>query len=148
MAVADEPVSALDISIQAQVLNLMVDLQEEFKLAYLFISHDLCVVRHIADEVMVMYLGRPVERGAKQQVFERPRHPYTRALLASTPSTDPSRRGQRQALKGELPSPLDPPSGCAFHKRCPHATDCCMGERPEPRAFGGAMVACHHVEIV
>ncbi|MBL8701034.1 MAG: dipeptide ABC transporter ATP-binding protein [Alphaproteobacteria bacterium] len=148
VVVADEPVSALDVSIQAQVLNLMLDLQEEFRLAYLFISHDLSVVRHIADEVMVMYLGRPVEHGPKRAVFERPRHPYTRALLASTPSTDPARRGRRQALAGELPSPLDPPSGCAFHKRCPHMTELCARERPAPRVLDGTAVACHHAEAV
>ncbi len=148
IVVADEPVSALDVSIRAQVLNLMMDLQEEFKLAYLFISHDLGVVRHIADEVMVMYLGRPVEQGAKEALFAKPLHPYTRALLAATPAVDPSERGRRIALKGELPSPLDPPSGCAFHKRCAHATEECAVTRPETRPLDGRLIACHHAERI
>ena len=129
--IADEPVSALDVSIQAQVLNLLMDLQEEFNLAYLFISHDLSVVRHIADEVMVMYLGRPVEHGSRDAVFKTPRHPYTKALLASTPAVDPRHRIERIKLKGELPSPMNPPSGCAFHQRCPYAQDRSGKERPE-----------------
>ncbi len=148
MLVADEPVSALDVSIQAQVLNLLMDLQEEFELAYLFISHDLSVVRHIADEVMVMYLGRPFEHGSRDAIFDRPSHPYTKALLASTPAVDPKHRGQRIQLKGELPSPLDPPPGCAFHRRCPHATEICATERPELREFSGRQVACHHAETI
>ena len=146
--VADEPVSALDVSIQAQVLNLLMDLQEEFDLAYLFISHVLSVVRYIANEVMVMYLGRPVEQGSREAIFAQPAHPYTRALLASTPAVDPRHRGQRIALKGELPSPLDPPPGCAFHKRCPFATELCARERPELRPFDGRDVACHHAETL
>ncbi|NJN46191.1 MAG: dipeptide ABC transporter ATP-binding protein, partial [Candidatus Competibacteraceae bacterium] len=113
VVVADEPVSALDVSIQAQVLNLLMDLQEELGMAYVFISHDLSVVRHIADEVMVMYLGRPVEHGSRDAVFTQPLHPYTRALLASMPRLDPSARAERIPLTGELPSPLNPPSGCA-----------------------------------
>jgi dipeptide transport system ATP-binding protein len=148
LVVADEPVSALDVSIRAQVLNLMMDLQAEFDLAYLFISHDLGVVRHIADEIMVMYLGRPVEQGPREAIFERPRHPYTRALLASTPTVDPARRKVRMPIKGELPSPLDPPPGCAFHRRCPYATERCAGELPESRPFDGRLVACHHAESV
>jgi dipeptide transport system ATP-binding protein len=146
IVVADEPVSALDVSIRAQVLNLLMDLQSEFNLAYLFISHDLSVVRHIADELMVMYLGRPVEQGPKQVIFAEPRHPYTQALLAATPSVDPKARSKRLTVKGELPSPIDPPPGCAFHRRCPFATEVCGQERPELRPFAGRMVACHHVE--
>jgi dipeptide transport system ATP-binding protein len=148
VVVADEPVSALDVSIQAQVLNLMMDLQDALKLAYLFISHDLGVVRHIAREVMVMYCGRPVEHGPKESIFAAPRHPYTQMLLAATPSIDPALRKRAVVIKGELPSPLDPPPGCAFASRCPHATAQCTAERPEARAVGGHLVACHHAETI
>ncbi len=146
LVVADEPVSALDVSIQAQVLNLLMELQEEFNLAYLFISHGLSVVEHISNEVMVMYLGRTVEQGPKEEVFSNPRHPYTKALLASTPFVDPARRAERVVLKGELPSPLDPPGGCAFHKRCPIAKARCASERPELARHDSVDVACHAVE--
>jgi dipeptide transport system ATP-binding protein len=148
VVVADEPVSALDVSIQAQVLNLLMDLQDEFGLAYLFISHGLSVVQHIADDLVVMYLGRPVEHGTKEAIFRHPRHPYTRALLASTPFVDPTKRAERVVLSGELPSPMNPPPGCAFHRRCPFATDVCSVERPELRPVDGRDVACHHAEMV
>ncbi|HEX9583524.1 MAG TPA: peptide ABC transporter ATP-binding protein [Gammaproteobacteria bacterium] len=148
VVVADEPVSALDVSIQAQVLNLLMDLQAAFQLAYIFISHDLSVVRHIADEVMVMYLGRPVEQGAKKRIFDSPRHPYTQALLAATPHVDPALRRVRVPLAGELPSPLNPPTGCAFNSRCPYATDQCRQVRPELRKLDGRYVACHRAENI
>jgi dipeptide transport system ATP-binding protein len=144
--VLDEPVSALDLSVQAQVLNILVELQEEFGLAYLFISHGLSVVRHIADDVMVMYLGRPVEHGSRDAIFDHPRHPYTQALLSATPIADPSRQKERIRLEGELPSPIDPPTGCAFHPRCPLAFDRCKSERPELEMKGTANVACFAVE--
>ena len=148
VVVADEPVSALDVSIQAQVLNLLMDLQDEFGLAYLFISHDLSVVRHIADEVLVMYLGRPMEQASKADLFANPRHPYTRVLLAATPSVAPSQRHATAMVKGELPSPLNPPPGCVFASRCPHAQARCGAERPELRSIGDHLVACHYAEAL
>ncbi len=146
IVVADEPVSALDVSIRAQVLNLLLDLQEEFGVAYIFISHDLSVVRHIADEVLVMYLGRVVEHAPREALFARPRHPYTRALLAATPGLKAVR--VREPVRGEPPSPLAPPPGCAYHTRCPHATERCRVERPLLRVLEGTEVACHHAEEV
>jgi dipeptide transport system ATP-binding protein len=143
VVVADEPVSALDVSIQAQVLNLLADLQHDLGLAYLFISHDLGVVRHIAHDVLVMYLGHTVEQGAKEAIFERPLHPYTQALLASTPGLVGSgAKRQRTVLKGELPSPLNPPVGCVFSTRCPHATDLCRKDRPALQELLGRKIAC------
>ena len=144
--VADEPVSALDVSIQAQVLNLMMDLQQEMGLSYVFISHDLSVVEHIADEVMVMYLGRCVEKGTKDQIFSNPLHPYTQALLSATPRLNPDDRRERIKLTGELPSPLNPPPGCAFNARCRRRFGPCTQLQPQLKEYGGQLVACFAVD--
>jgi len=142
VVVLDEPVSALDVSIRAQVLNLLADLQQEFRLAYVFVSHDLSVVKHIADRVMVVYLGRVVESGTRDEVFGSPQHPYTRALLSATPVADPRARKQRIILVGELPSPFDPPSGCVFHPRCPIARAECRGAVPALEGSSDHLGAC------
>ena len=140
--VLDEPVSALDVSIRAQALNLLASLQEEFALAYVFVSHDLSVVRHIADEVMVIYLGNAVELGARAAIFDRPQHPYTQALLSATPVADPTAKRERILLSGEPPSPFAPPPGCAFHPRCRLAFDRCRVEKPPLERKQGRDVAC------
>ena len=142
--ILDEPVSALDVSIQAQVLNLLMELQDSLNLTYLFISHDLHVVKHISDEILVMYLGKIVEYGARDKVFDDPKHPYTKALVASSPSILKA-ANQDAAIQGELPSPLNPPSGCAFHKRCPIATSRCSVETPVLAEKEGRLVACFEV---
>ncbi|QDJ13779.1 dipeptide ABC transporter ATP-binding protein [Mergibacter septicus] len=147
IVIADEPVSALDVSVRAQVLNLMMDLQQELGLSYVFISHDLSVVEHIADEVMVMYLGRCVEQGTTEQIFTNPRHPYTQALLSATPRLSPHLRRERIKLSGELPSPLNPPLGCAFNARCRFATEKCRSEQPQLKTYpDGTKIACFIVE--
>ena len=146
IVVADEPVSALDVSIQAQILNLFMDLQAEFGMACVFISHNLGVVEHMADRVMVMYLGRIVEIGDKRRLFARPLHPYTQALMSATPAIRAADRHPAIAIHGEPPSALAPPSGCAFHKRCPQANARCAAELPLLREFDGQQVACHRVE--
>ena len=143
LVVADEPTSALDVSIQAQVLNLLLDLQQEFGIAYLFIAHNLQVVRHIADAVLVMYLGKAVEQGPKEAIFARPLHPYTQALFASTPNLGRVRRIVDAAAPSEPPSPLDAISGCAFRTRCPRAIERCAIVVPAPTTIGSITVACH-----
>ena len=142
LVICDEAVSALDVSIQAQILNLLSELQRELGLTYLFITHDLSVVRYLADEVAVMYLGQIVERGGTERIFEDPQHPYTRGLLAAVPSVDPERRSAAAKVLGDVPSPADPPSGCRFHTRCPEVYDRCREEAPELFAVEGGESRC------
>ena len=146
IVVADEPTSALDVSIQAQVLNLFMDLQDEYQTAYVFISHDLSVVRHVADDLMVMYLGKVVEHGPKEAIYNDPQHPYTIALLSAAPSIGEAKKELK--LHGELPSPLNLPSGCALHKRCPYATTECSQVEPELREWKGRLVSCIRLEEI
>ena len=145
LVICDEPVSALDVSIQSQVLNLLHDLQEEYRLTYLFISHDLSVVRHIASRVCVMFLGKICEIGDADEIFKSPKHPYTKFLLEAVPRPNPElRKENKQLLTGEMPSPVSPPSGCRFHTRCPYATELCENTEPVMTDMGNIQVACHY----
>ncbi len=149
LIIADEPVSALDLSVQAQILNLLREIQLEHNLSYLFIAHDLAVVEHVSDRVAVMYLGKIVETAPAGELYHQPGHPYTEALLNAIPQPDPSRAGRPAPLQGEIPSPLNPPSGCSFHPRCPYATELCRQQEPELLSHGdNRQVACHHSDRV
>ena len=146
--ICDEPVSALDVSIQSQVLNLFLELQRELGLSYLFIAHNLAVVKQVSDRIAIMYLGRVVELAPADEIYQRPRHPYTKALISAIPQPEPRRKSERIVLQGDVPSPINPPSGCPFHPRCPHATEKCKTEvpklRPAPNAPAGHTVSCHY----
>ncbi|RIU94545.1 ABC transporter ATP-binding protein [Oceanobacillus picturae] len=150
LVICDEPVSALDVSIQAQVINLLEELQEEFKLTYIFIAHDLSVIHHISDRVAVMYLGELVEIGEAAEVYKSPKHPYTQALLSAVPKANPHQEKERIILKGDLPSPANPPKGCKFHTRCPFAEAICRSEKPTMKqvSLTGQMAACHFAKEV
>jgi oligopeptide/dipeptide ABC transporter ATP-binding protein len=149
LIICDEPVSALDVSIQSQILNLLLELQREMGLAYLFIAHDLAVVKHISDSIAVMYLGRIVELAKSEALYQTPLHPYTKALIRAIPVPDPTKRGKRHPIAGEVPSPISPPSGCHFHGRCPFADDLCKKSQPPlAKKAAGHLVACHHVEKI
>ena len=145
LIIADEPVSALDVSVQSQIINLLMDMQQQRQLTYLFISHDMSVIRYTSDRTGVMYLGHLVEEADTEELFLHPRHPYTRVLLSAVPAPNPHVKKERIVLEGDLPSPIDPPGGCVFHTRCPYATEECSRCVPEMKTDGnGHRVACHH----